>query len=124
MLLPAQRGAAERDAMLLGRRLQRFELAAGAESGERRAVGLGGLARGIEGEMQDAARRLDRRERAGMYLAEHRRAQGVGRQPHAVLDGDFRGHSHPGRTNRPGLASRAVGWRKICLHRSVTILRA
>ena len=95
MLFPAQRGAAERDAMLLGRRLRRFELAAGAESGERRPVGLGGLARSIEGEMQDAARRLERRERAGMYLAEHRRAQGMRGKPPAVLDGDLCRHGHP-----------------------------
>ena len=50
--------AAEDDAVLLGGCFQRLELAAGAQIGERRAVALGGIAGGIEGEMQDAARRL------------------------------------------------------------------
>ena len=97
MLLPAQRGAAERDAVLLGRRLQRIELAAGAEIGERRAVGLGGVAGGIEGEMQDAARRLDRRERPRMHLAQHGRAQGMRGEPRAAADGDVCGHAPSGR---------------------------
>ena len=42
--------------MVLGRRLERVEPAPRAEIGERRAVGLAGLAGGLEGEMQDAAR--------------------------------------------------------------------
>ena len=39
VLLPAQRGAAERDPVLLGARLERIEAAPGAEIGERGAVG-------------------------------------------------------------------------------------
>ena len=101
MLLPAQRGAAERDAVLLGRRLQRLEFAAGAEIGQRRAVGLGGVAGGIEGEMQDAARRLDRRERAGMHLAQHGRAQGMRGQPRAAMtNGHLSAHGHSFRFSR------------------------
>jgi hypothetical protein len=64
------------------------------QKAERRAVVAAGLAAGIEGEMQDAARRLDGRERAGMDLAQHGRAQGVRRKPRAIAaaDGDFRAH--------------------------------
>ncbi len=52
------------------------------EGGERRAVGGGALARCVEGEMQDAAGRLDRRERTGMHLAaQHRGAPGMRRRP-------------------------------------------
>ena len=55
MLFPAQRRAAEDDAVLLGGCLQRLELAAGTHVGQRRAVALGGIAGGIEGKVQDAA---------------------------------------------------------------------
>ena len=78
-----------------GRRFQRFNLAAGAEIGERGAVGLGGVAGGIEGKVQDAARRFDRGEWPRMHLAENGRAQGMRGQPPAVLDGDLCGHAHP-----------------------------
>ncbi len=105
MLLPAQRGAAECDAVLLGGRLQRLEFAPGAEIGQRRAVGFSGVAGGIEGEMQDAARRLDRREGPGMHLAQHGRAQGMRGEPRAVLDGDVRVIAPPGRMQRRVLTS-------------------
>ena len=67
MLLPAQGRAAERNAMVLGGRFQRIEPAVGAELGERGAVALAGFAGGIEGKMQDAARRFDRRKRPRMH---------------------------------------------------------
>ena len=79
MLLPAQHGAAERDAVVLGALFERIEPAADAEIGERGAIGAGGLAGGIEGKMQDAARGRERRERPRMHLAQYRRAQGVRR---------------------------------------------
>ena len=67
----------------------------GAEVCERRAVGLAALAGRIEGEMQDAARGLDRGERARMNLAEHRCAQRVRFKARAVPYGDLGGHPQP-----------------------------
>ena len=71
MLLPAQGRAAEQDTVLLGSVLQRLEPARTAEVGEGGAVALGALAGGVEGEMQDAPRAFQRRERAGVHFAEH-----------------------------------------------------
>src|SRR6185369_4399500 len=87
-----QRHAAEGDAMLLGRRFQRLQLAAGAEVGKRDAVGARGLARGGEAEMQDAARRFQRGERPRMHLAENGGTQRMRFEPRAVVDGDVGGH--------------------------------
>lgn len=58
MLLPAQQNTAKNHAMLLGRELQRFEIAAGAEIGKGGAVAFGGIAGGVKGKMQDTAWRL------------------------------------------------------------------
>ena len=94
MLFPAQHGAAEDDTVLFGGRFQRLKLAAGAEIAERHTIALGGVAGGIEGKVQDAPRRRDRRKRARMDFAEDRRAQGMRGELSAVLDGDVRGHAH------------------------------
>ena len=96
MLLPAQDRAAQLDAVLLGAVFERRQPAPGAEIGERRPVALGRLAGGGEGEMQHAARRLDRRERPGMHLAEHGGAQVMGGQPRAVADRHIRRHAYSG----------------------------
>ena len=92
MLFPAQSRATERDAVMLGAGFERLEIAPRAKIGERGAIGPGRVAGGIEAEMQDAARRLDRREWPGMHLAENDRAQRVRRQPCLVTDGNFRAH--------------------------------
>ena len=65
--------------------------------GERGAIGLRRLARGVEGEMQHPARRVDRRERPCMHLAENGRAQRMRREPRAVAvsDRDFNTHDYP-----------------------------
>jgi len=51
MLLPAQHGAIEGDAMLLGGRLQQLELTAGAKFCQGCAITLRGIAGGIERKM-------------------------------------------------------------------------
>ena len=51
MLLPAQHGAAESDAVLLGRRLQRLELMARTEIYQGCTITLCGIAGGIERKM-------------------------------------------------------------------------
>ena len=70
MLLPAQDGGAERRTMMLFGRQRRWETARFAELHQVGTVGLRQRARGIEGEMQDARRNGDRRERAGVNFAE------------------------------------------------------
>ncbi len=79
--------------MLLGAVFQRIEPAPLAEAGQGRAVALARFAGGIEGEMQDAARRLDRRERPRMHLAQHGGAQGVRVEPFAVAKRNFGSHA-------------------------------
>ncbi len=88
MLLPAQHCTAEHDAVLLGGWFQRLEIAARAEISERGAIASCGIAGGIEGKMQNAARRLDRRERPRMHFAEYRSAQGVRRESRALAIAD------------------------------------
>ena len=92
VLLPAQRRPAQHDAMLLGAGLERVEPTPLAEVGEGRAVALAGIARGVEGKVQNAARRLDRRERPRVHLAEHGGAQGMRLEPPAAFDADFGCH--------------------------------
>src|SRR5450759_5450668 len=113
VLLPAQSGAAERDAVLLGRRLERLEFATGAEIGQRRAVGLGGVAGGIEGKVQDAARGIDGGKWARMHLAQHRRAQAMRGELRAAVDGDVRRHAHPVARER-NFGKTGKNWRKNC----------
>ena len=84
MLLPAQHGVAERDAMVLvcgfgGAQAARAQKAVSAARSASRA-----LAGGLEGEVQHAPRRLDRREGARMHFAQHRGAQRMRRQPRAL----------------------------------------
>ncbi len=75
VVLPAQRGAAECAAVMLGRGRGRHDAVADAEGRQRRALGL--RRRGVdqETEMQDAPRGLERRERPRVQLAEHGGAQ-------------------------------------------------
>lgn len=93
MLLPAQGGRAEFDAVMLVAGLGRRQSAPGAEIGERRAIGFAALGRRLECELQHTARRLDRRERAGVNLAEHRCPQRVRFEPAAMAYGDLGGHA-------------------------------
>ena len=95
MLLPAQRGRAELHAMMFGAGLRRRKPAIRAEPRQRRAVGFAALAGRLEGEMQHPARRLDRRERPGVDLAEHRRPQRMGFEACAFAYGDLSGHPQP-----------------------------
>ena len=74
MLLPAQQNAAKNHAMLLGRGLQRLEIATGAEIGKGSAVTFSGIAGGFEGKMQDTSGRVDRREGPRVNLSENGRA--------------------------------------------------
>ena len=91
MLLPAQRRRAEHDAVVPVGRTWSGKAARVAEGGERRPIGFAALDRGLEREMQDAARRLDRRERPRMHLAEHDGAQRV-REKLLRSDCNVRGH--------------------------------
>ena len=91
MLLPAQHAAAERHAVVLVARLGRDEPAPAAEVDERGTVRLAALARRVEGEMQHAARNLDRREGTRVHFAEHGRAQPVRLEP-LSFDADLRAH--------------------------------
>jgi hypothetical protein len=97
MLLPAQHGAAEHDAILLVGGLERGKPAPLGKIGECRAVGLRALAGSVKGEMQHAARRLDRRERPRMRLAEDGRAQRMREKPRAIAasDCDISTHALP-----------------------------
>jgi hypothetical protein len=90
--------------MLLVGRLWADEAARGAKCRQRGAIRLAALLRGLEREMQHAARRFDRRERARMHLAEHGRAQRMRGEPLAP-DCDIDAHG-------PDLgASRGMGRR-------------
>ncbi len=91
MLLPAQLGAAECDMEMLVGGPRRRDAAAGAEIDQGSSVGLRLLARGIEGEMQHARGRRQRRERARMHLAQHRGPQPV-RLKLRPADRDFGAH--------------------------------
>jgi hypothetical protein len=51
-------------------------------------VGLRAVAGSVEGEMQHPARRLDRRERPRMRLAEDGRAQGMRGKPRTITISD------------------------------------
>ena len=77
--------------MVFGAGFQWIEPAAGAEIGERGAVGTAGFTGGIEGKMQDAARRFDRRKGARMHFVQDCRAQRMRAKPRAA-DVDVRGH--------------------------------
>ena len=81
-------GAAEHDAMLLGGGLERDKPVALGKIGQRRPVGLRAVAGSAEGEMQHPARRLDRRERPRMRLAEDGRAQGMRGKPRTITISD------------------------------------
>src|SRR4029078_4912776 len=85
MLLPAQQNAAKNDAMLLGRGLQRLAIATGAEIGKGSAVAFGGIAGGVEGKMQDAAWRLERREGSGVHLTKNSCTQRMGLKTRSTL---------------------------------------
>ena len=100
MLLPAQRSRAERDAMVLAAAFRCRQATLEAEHGERRAVGLAALGRGLEGEVQHPTRRLDRREWARVHLAEHDRAQRMRGEPRLLgfADPQIRAHACPGDT--------------------------
>lgn len=76
--------------MLFGRQLQRFEFAVGTGIGQRRTVSLGGVDGGIEREVKDTARCLNRCEQTRMYFTKHGRAQSMRGKPRALSNRDVR----------------------------------
>src|SRR5258706_11880753 len=89
--------------MVLVGALRDREGARGAKCRKGRAISLAALSRRVEGEMQNPARRLDRRERARMHLAQDGGTQRGGREPRISSEGNVRGHRTSGRMGRPFL---------------------
>ena len=126
MLLPAQRGAAERDAVLLGAGFQRIEPAPGAEIGERGAVGAWPAS--------PAVSKAKCRMRRGVSIGVNGRActspstaarKRMRREPRAVLDGDVRRHAPFGSHARGSFGKmRKILARNLLISRGVRLTNA